>query len=229
MNNTVRKINMGREDLSDYLLHFTKHAEGFDTLLKILSEQKLKAVKHDFICFTETPIPMLDGTFDILCKYKDPMFAPYGIGVNKKELYNLGARPVFYGSSEDGECLAKTHLNWIFEEYRPDDNDFRDYSWLREWRLPQKELDLSSLSEFIVLVKTDEDAYILFNLEPDDIMIDGDVSDGEYHPEYHTVHNRKYKGLSLESIRASKMDKGDVEYALFCQDETDVMTNFLGV
>lgn len=229
MNNTVHSINICREDLTDYLLHFTKHAEGFDTLLKILDEKQIKTEHKEFLCFTETPLPMLDGTFDVLCRYEDPVFAPYGIGIRKKELYNLGARPVFYGSKEDKDVLAKTPLNWIFEELRPNDEDYRDYSWLREWRLPQKQLDLSSLTEFIVIVKNDAELDILFYPAPSDVIVDGDYSDGEFHPEYHLVHHRQYRGLSLESIKNKKMSKGVIEYEIFFQDENDTITEFAGI
>jgi hypothetical protein len=84
-NTTLADIRLKREDLSDYLYHFTKNADAFDTLRTILGEGELKDVgKKGVICFTEAPFPMLINMFGIFSKYVNPLYAPYGIAIKKK-------------------------------------------------------------------------------------------------------------------------------------------------
>ena len=66
MNQTLLKIIASREDISDYLFHFTKESNAFDSLLKITEDRQLKDIKNNgVICFTEAPITLLKSMFDI--------------------------------------------------------------------------------------------------------------------------------------------------------------------
>lgn len=49
-------IIASREDISEYLFHFTKGKEAISTLKNILSQQSLKKGEKNPICFTETPL-----------------------------------------------------------------------------------------------------------------------------------------------------------------------------
>lgn len=69
---TVRKIAQSRPDLSDYLIHFTKRADGLNTLKKILDEKMLRC--NDVICFTEAPLLFLPSMFDIFMQYHGSAF-----------------------------------------------------------------------------------------------------------------------------------------------------------
>ena len=106
MNNTLVKIIQSREDISDYLFHFTKGSNALKILETIISDRKIKDMKNNgYICFTEAPVTMLADMFKIFMNYDNPMFAPYGIGLKKSFLYKLGARPVIYSDSSDFEKL----------------------------------------------------------------------------------------------------------------------------
>ncbi len=102
LNKTVQNIRLKREDLSDYLYHFTKNANAFNTLKKILGEGKLRDVGNaGVICFTDAPFPVLINMFDIFRPFYDPMYAPYGVAIKKTSLFEAGARPVIYCSSDE--------------------------------------------------------------------------------------------------------------------------------
>lgn len=85
VNSTLLQILASREDLSDYLFHFTRGKKAFETLEKILNDGKLKDVyKRGYLCFTEAPLTTLYNMFQIFERYDNPMYAPYGIGLKKK-------------------------------------------------------------------------------------------------------------------------------------------------
>ena len=90
MNQTLKEIIRTREDISDYVFHFTKGSKAKRILEAIVSDRAIKDVKRNgYICFTEAPITMLPTMFDIFRKYDEPMFAPYGIGIKKNVFYNM--------------------------------------------------------------------------------------------------------------------------------------------
>lgn len=90
INQTLLKIRELREDISEYLFHFTKGEDAFETLQKILDEGKLRSFNEEkYICFTETPITMLSSFFKYVERiYSTPtIIAPYGIGIKKDVLF----------------------------------------------------------------------------------------------------------------------------------------------
>ncbi len=95
MNQTLVKILQSREDISDYVFHFTKHHNAKETLSNILEEESIKDIKNSgYICFSESPLPLLPSMFQLFKKYKEPMYAPYGIGIRKDIFWKMGGRPV---------------------------------------------------------------------------------------------------------------------------------------
>lgn len=194
-----------REDITEYVYHFTQGANAFDILQKILEEGCIRDMQEredkDYrICFTEAPLRMLPKMFKKLEEENGPRYAPYGTGIKKEILYFHGARPVIYGDCHDCNLLPK-ELKWRFVSYYPGKYD---YSWQREWRLPKKEFCINP-QNCIVIVKTKEEGQILF--EPSDIIMDGDIDDGEYHchPLVKTV--RRFKGISLDVVEELNDEK----------------------
>ena len=223
-NQTLLKILASREDLSDYLFHFTKGKNAFETLTVILNDGLLKDVnKRGYLCFTEAPLTALFNMFQIFERYKNPMYAPYGIGIKKELLYNMGCRPVIYGTYEDFEAFPK-QLLWRCVEYKPKVND---YSWLREWRLKS---DVFSLpKDTIVITKTDYEQILLMRDTGDVFDFDGDIEDGEYHSYVTGGFERLYKGISMEDIQnVCMLSKAELENILMTQKPGDVENRFLG-
>lgn len=228
-NQTLLKILNSREDISEYLFHFTKGAFAIDTLNSIVNDQAIKDIKNKgVICFTEAPIIMLDEMFYLFEEYQEPMFARYGIAVKKSDLYELGARPVIYGSNDERDSLP-CDLRWRFEQYIP---NVRDFSWLREWRIKANELPLDNSLDFFVITKTKAEL-ISFAFDTEDIgdiEIDGDVEDGsEFHGYAYTTIPRKYKGVSFEDIRElNLLSKHQMNILLKNQNSSDTEKMSLG-
>ena len=197
VNSTLKAILAAREDISDYLFHFTRGSKAFETLLRILADGELKDIKRNgYICFTEAPLTALYNMFQIFDRYPEPMFAPYGVGIKKDILFDLGCRPVIYGTNDDFGKLSQC-LYWRCVEYKP---KVSDYTWLREWRIKANTLKLFP-SGCIVITKTDYEQTLLMRDIGEDFDIDGDIDDGEFHGYVKGEFERVYKGVSMESIR----------------------------
>lgn len=200
---TVEKIYFTRQDLSDYVFHFTSGANAKDVLVKILADHAIKDVKSKgFICFTEAPLLMLPDMFDIFSQYQEPMYTPYGIGVHRDTLYKMGGRPVIYGTEDDKEQISES-LYWRFVMMKPGEYDF---SWLREWRLPKSEYDLTK-DDIVVVENVKDEESMLFDLI--DVEVDAEPSDGGYKTFYTGKYERLYNGVSMERIKYMNLDTKD--------------------
>lgn len=96
--------NLDNGYVSDYLIHWTGKDKGYDNLLSILTENRLRfganvfarlglstvtaEVQDKMICFTDVPICY---SHDHCMKY-----GKFGIAFEKQYLARMGAQPVFY-------------------------------------------------------------------------------------------------------------------------------------
>lgn len=105
------------------------------------------------------------------------MFSQYGIGIARDWLIeNLGARPVIYGQAEEIYFLNES-IRWRFQEL---DIHKGDYSWLREWRIPMKELNLYDIPrEHIIFIAPKKEELKEYAV---DWEFDVDYDHGETHP-----------------------------------------------
>ena len=200
-----------REDMSDYLFHFTKGPDAFETLCKILSDGKLIDINNrGYISFTESPLSMLQPMLEyFVSKYpKNPKYAPYGIGINKRLFFDNGGRPVIYGSKDEKQLLDRS-IEWRFEEMNL---PIPNYSWLREWRIQKHEITFSP-KEIIVITMTDDEQLVLCHKIKD------------YTPEWYTENDgaffdieREYYGVSMEGIKLFN-SKHDLKELLISQKE----------
>lgn len=203
MYKTLDKILLSRQDLSDYAFHFTCGSIARETLQQILLDGAIKDIKFKgYICFTETPVLMLPDMFDIFAHYQEPMYAPYGVGVHRDALYNLGGRPVIYGT-EDDKAKIDESLQWRFVMMKPDSYDF---SWLREWRLPKGEYKISE-KDILIVDKISDEMDLLMDFV--NMHIDAEPADGGFETFYTGEFKRKYKGLSIERIKNMGLDNKD--------------------
>lgn len=227
MNQTLLKIIASREDISNYLFHFTNGSNAFDTLVKITKDKQLKDIKDTgVICFTEAPLTLLKNMFDIFDKYREPMYAPYGIAIKKQYLFHLGARPVIYGSIEENESLPEL-MKWRFEEFTP---DIRDFTWLREWRIRTQTLELTPENCFIITKTKDECESVVFNDDNiSDIDFDGCVADGQFWGSAVGYFDRGFKGISIEDImEINNLSKTELDKIIDKQDFSDTIGRNLG-
>ena len=182
-----------REDISDFLFHFTKGANAFEDLCEILSSGKLIDIKkRGFICFTEAPLRMLQPMLDYFStRYPEkPMYAPYGIGINKYSFFDIGGRPVIYGKEEERELLDDS-IKWRFEKMN---DPILNYSWLREWRINKSELPFSR-NGIMVITKMEEEQALLCHKLIDNTPAWYTEKDGAFFDI-----ERDYFGVSMEEI-----------------------------
>ena len=229
INQTLLKIIGSREDISDYLFHFTKGTSAIDSLDSIIQNRAIRDINGSgVICFTEVPILMVNKMFELFEFYSEPMYARNGIGIRKEYLYNLGARPVIYGTDEE-KCLLHDDIKWRFEKYIP---NIRDFSWLREWRIKACKVCLEDKLDFFIITNTSEEltAFTFDSENIGNIEFDGDVEDGgEFHGYAYTSIPRNNRGISFEGIRSlNLLSKHEVHKLLSEQSFEDTEKMSLG-
>ena len=107
--------------------------------------------------------------------------------------------------------LLPPELKWRFQLLKPDNYDF---SWLREWRIPVKEINISQIECFVV-ADTKQDIEWLYNLIFDLDDIDAQPEEGMIQVEYLGYFISKYKIVSIEEIEnVNSMSKIDLEKIL---------------
>ena len=129
------RIRSDREDLTDYLVHFTRYRitpifrKPRDVLTDILTEGFIKpsfAPMRSRNCATE--LPTIKGTEPAVCLTEQPIsailkmgqkrYSHYGIAYHKAHLYGQGARPVLYGTDSDLKLLPP-ELQYLWVRYHP--------------------------------------------------------------------------------------------------------------
>ncbi len=227
MNKTLLAIVESREDLSDYLFHFTNGGKAKEILIKITKDKFLKDINNrGVICFTEAPLLSLTSMFKIFEKYRNPMYAPYGIAIKKDFIFGLGGRNVVYGLPNE-KIYIDSCIKWRFEEYEPGKKDF---TWLREWRVPVQSIHLTMDNCFVITKEKLDLQRLMFNQENIvDVEIDGCVSDGQFWGNATGVVERSFKGISMEDINElNALSKSDIEKIIKEQDGSDTEQIGLG-
>lgn len=227
MNETLLRILKSREDLSEYLFHFSSGASAPQILEQIIKDNAIIDVKsRGVLCFTEAPLTSLPEMFKVFEQFPNPMYAPYGIAVRKQYLFSKGARPVIYGSIDEESELGDK-FKWRFVEYKP---NVKDFTWLREWRLKGHKIELDS-ENFFIITKTEAELYDhMFNPEDIiDIEFDGCVADGGYMGTATGITARRFKGVSLADLqKIQNLNKDEIEKILNTQSFTDTWGVNLG-
>jgi hypothetical protein len=135
-----------RDDLSSRLVHLTKGTpeKAVETFCAILKDQCLKAFpdgkkksKHPRICFSEAPLSKLGHL--IATGHPGFRYQYFGIIVDKAWLFKRGGRPVIYQPAAELELLDPS-IRFRHATYDPLDIAKRDFTFEREWRIPQAEL-----------------------------------------------------------------------------------------
>jgi hypothetical protein len=133
------EIRNARIDLTDYVVHLTRGAEGksaLDVLIDILRCNRIKATfapmrsRHRVklqntikgpdpaVCFTEQPLWAIIKSRGVL----PDRYSGYGIAYHKWCLHAYGGRPVIYGTYEQlGTRIEEGEPGWL-----PDRDIFRD-------------------------------------------------------------------------------------------------------
>ncbi len=127
-----------REDMSDFLIHFTKgeDMEGAYQNLKSIIDQTVvhgsSAKIRDgskCVCFSEAPHSSLKNGLSNPSFYSP--YSPFGIMTTKEYIYNLGGRPVIYQPESEFSQLS-VYNSWRHMRFELPGIDF---TWEREWRI----------------------------------------------------------------------------------------------
>lgn len=208
------EIILRREGISPFLFHFCKGSNAFETLQNIICDGKIRDIKNSgYICFTEAPLSQLVNLFNYFMeRYPgNPMYAPYGIGISKRRFFDLGGRPVIYGKKEERDLLDKT-IQWRFE---PLNLSIRDFSWLREWRIPLNKISFSPKGIMIITNTEDENNLICHEL------VDNTPEWYEKKDDTFFDIRRCYMGVSMEKVTSMVSKQDLIAYLIQQQDELD--------
>lgn len=149
-----------RPDISDQLIHFTSGEsteDAFANLCNIVDQRRIYGGTtnirggYSCVCLTEAPLNSLPGGFVNPAAYS--RYSPFGIIIDKTYLFDLGARPVIYGSSDEFNMIPEG-MRWRHMRYEPTSNPPTDFTWEREWRLRAEELPIEP--DFAGIVVPDE-------------------------------------------------------------------------
>lgn len=125
------------------------YQEAYESLLSICKDSILYGGSRgvcggaNCICFTETP----KETFheNVVGQFK-----PFGIEVEKAWLFEQGGRPVIYQPRDELQYLAPS-IHWRHVDFSIGHSEqYRNYTWQREWRIQKDELHLPSNPAVIV-------------------------------------------------------------------------------
>lgn len=137
---------------------------AFDTLCRILKEQLIRASNR----LVRGKIPLVSFTSclpDELAKIRKWnsalirwTFEPYGIGIRKNILKEMGAQPVIYTSETEFRILPEDD-KFRFQPHQPPKID---WSLEKEWRIPAN-VSLNHLSpeDMVIVVSTPEESAII--------------------------------------------------------------------
>ncbi len=156
---------MIRGDLSNRLIHLTKGGsldEASANFSKIILEGKLIGntgyIRGNYtcVCFSEAPISVLSQVLSNPSVH-GMRYAPLGVMVQKRWLFEKGGRPVIYQAESEYELLPE-ELRYRHVRYEP--HRGVDHTWEREWRIRTPELILNPESvTFVVPTRKWEDRF----------------------------------------------------------------------
>ena len=142
---------MSRADISNDLIHWIRaesDGEAYEILKRIVAENRLLGgdghIKGEYncVCFTEAP----QNTFHSAHN----RYSTFGIRISKKWAYEQGGRPVIYQHDDEFELLPESH-RWRHVRYEPNREPPIDFTWEREWRIPNESLELPA-GEIVIII-----------------------------------------------------------------------------
>jgi hypothetical protein len=110
---------------------------GFDTLIRILKEQRIRASEklirgaHAIVCFTECGPQELQRIMEWRKGLIRWNFEPYGVAFARESLFKVGARPTIYAIEEAFEDLS-IDLKHLFQFQR---SHGKQWASEKEWRI----------------------------------------------------------------------------------------------
>ena len=211
MSNPSKNLRKIRPDLTPFLFHFTKGDSSESNIKSILNQKKICS-KRGYICFTDSPLTMLEGQFSYMDQFSKPMYSRYGIGFKRDILIQqVGCRPVIYGDNRELSVIIDS-LQWRCEKL---DVFSHDYTWLREWRVNGNEFDFSKINkdDIIVIAPNETALNEIVNDIDVDVGFNYDHSTRQSYPYPVYTIKRMWKGIPLSKAATFK-DDNEIEQAM---------------
>ena len=160
MNPTRRGANP--RAVGGMLTHFTRASHpsaAIDNLVGILTAGVIRAstrmirTRRPVVCFFDAPFEHLARVLDRTSRRR---YEPFGIAVNKRYAFEMGARPVIYLPWLEAVALLPRAELWRVVSLDMDRQPAIDWTFEREWRMAG-DLGLAA-AETVVLVEDWRDA-----------------------------------------------------------------------
>lgn len=124
------------------LAHFTrasKTASGLDNLIGILQAGVIRASRR-MIWGGRPAVSLFDVPLDGLAAILDPRnrrrYEAFGIAIDKRYAFRMGARPVIYIPRREAERILPPEEHWRAVATEMDRTPPLDWTYEREWRMP---------------------------------------------------------------------------------------------
>jgi len=123
------------------LTHFTRTsraATALDNLVTILEQRTVRGAtrmvrgKRAVVCLFDAPLTELRRLLEPRNRRR---YEPFGIAVNKRYAFRMGARPVIYLTWAEAQRIVENGELWRVVTIDMDRNPPIDWSFEREWRL----------------------------------------------------------------------------------------------
>lgn len=137
-----------RPDLSPYLVHLTKKADGISALNNLMEILQTGVIwgtdsfvkgRRKAVCFMDVPFVALKY---VCSRQNSTRYAPYGVVITKTFGYRRGTRPVLYLSDNEQRrlCIPKKELWRVVKFQYSKGRSAWESNWLheREWRCPDR-------------------------------------------------------------------------------------------
>ena len=124
------------------LAHFTRTSRGgsaLDNLVAILRDGVLRASsrmvrsKSAVVCLFDAPLSELSKALDPGNRRR---YQPFGIALDKRYAFGMGARPVIYLPLREARRILPSEELWRVVSLDIDRTPAIDWSFEREWRIP---------------------------------------------------------------------------------------------
>jgi hypothetical protein len=123
------------------LTHFTRastSATALDNLVTILKDGEIRGGSRMIrgarpaVCMFDVPLPELRPILD---RRNRRRYEPFGIAVDKRYAFTMGARPVIYLPWLEAEKILAPEESWRVVSLEIDQDPPVDWSFEREWRV----------------------------------------------------------------------------------------------
>jgi len=135
---TTQRLNMPSAAMLTHFTRARKTSSALDNLVTILREGVIRGSTRvvregrAVVCLFDVPVRDLRIVLDPSSRRR---YEPFGIAIEKRYAFRMGARPVIYMPWREAEDLLAPGERWRVVALELERNTPIDWSYEREWRL----------------------------------------------------------------------------------------------